>query len=151
MMGREQCIKVLLAAGKASEVDGADNAGWTALFYASVHGHAGAVRELLRAGADRKRRDKLGQWTAGHHYASSAGQAEVLAALVEGPEGKEMAESFDNFGNSCLHQAASWGHAECLEARAGRKERKLCSPARIFVRTERQAGLTAVSVPRRCC
>lgn len=52
--GQTGVLALLLAGG--ADVDPAMNGGYTALHCAARHGHAAAVRELLRANADKNAR-----------------------------------------------------------------------------------------------
>jgi ankyrin repeat protein len=89
---RSGCVDVLRLLlgrrGGKSDMDDADESGWTALHLASLHGHVDVCRLLLRAGASRHGRDYLNRTPV--ELAKAYGQMEVAALLKVSGSGRPV-------------------------------------------------------------
>ena len=74
---------VQLLVVKGAELDKADDGGWTALYYASVYGHAAVVRHLIQQAANVFLKDEL-YGRSPLHQATIGKHLETVKALVEG-------------------------------------------------------------------
>ena len=79
--GHLELIQVLLTSG--AELDQKDDGGWSALYWASAHGHADVVRHLIQQAADLSVKDLRYSRTS-LHQATMNRHRETVKALVEG-------------------------------------------------------------------
>lgn len=111
--GDYEAVKRLLDSGAAS-VNDADDAGWTALHYAST----AAVAELLMGrGADANRQSNVGFTPL--HTAAMLGRLETIVALLHsGPDREEPRADFritDKWGKTAQNRALEKGNREIAD------------------------------------
>lgn len=120
---RRAIVRELLhAPGGMSVLDVQDSLGYTPLALAALHGSAGCVDELLRAGAQVIGvRDSIRGRTPLHLAVCSASvngtesRCRILRELLAAPDGLSVLDALDRGGNAALHRAAMNGQAGCCE------------------------------------
>lgn len=105
-----------------------DSAGWTPLLWASVRGHADAVKLLLERGADSSipHRESGGLAV---HFAGHSGDVETSRLLLDkNPE--HINAVWDINGHNILLQAAFYGHLDLAKFLVGKKQNFAITTAR---------------------
>jgi len=100
----EEVVDVLLSSERCGDVNAADASGETALHHAASAGAAGAVRRLLKAGADPRLCSEAGETVLMAAAGSGSEEALVEAILATGGAGDINAQNAS--GRTALHNAA---------------------------------------------
>jgi len=106
--GNLESLRALIVQGE--DVNQAEGDGMTALHWAAATNNAEAADLLIRAGAELRRRTRVG----GHtplHVASRTGSASVVRILLLAEDGLVDARTLSS-GSTALHLAAGAGHAD---------------------------------------